>query len=104
MLMKPQQCVAARELLGISPEILAGYAGVSESSIIGFEEMDSEIPRSIAESIQVALEYAGVEFLDPNESERRLVRLRVHYAPTPAGSISHSSEIHIRSHANEIRD
>jgi hypothetical protein len=63
MLIKPQQCSAARDLLGITPEILAGYAGVSVESVIGFEARKPDIPNSIAETIQVALEYAGVVFL-----------------------------------------
>lgn len=104
MFMKPQQCIAARELLGISPEILAGYAGVSVGMILGFEERQSETPRSIVESIQVALEYAGVEFLTPNESDRRLVCLRSHCTPISACSIQRASDININRSNNEIRD
>lgn len=29
MLMKSQECISARDLFGIAPEIVAGYAGVS---------------------------------------------------------------------------
>lgn len=104
MFMKPQQCLAARELLGISPEILAGYAGVSVDMILGFEERNTEIPMSIVESIQVALEYAGVEFLPHNERDHRLVRLRSHYSPLSTCSIPRASDIIINRQNNEIRD
>jgi DNA-binding XRE family transcriptional regulator len=83
MLMTPQQCKAARKKLGISPEILSGYAGTSRETIIGFEEQTIPVPTSIVESIQVALEYAGIEFLEPNAPDSRMVCLRCHYVANP---------------------
>lgn len=104
MVMKPQQCIAARDLLQITPEILAGYAGVSVETILAFEERAPKISQSIVESIQVALEYAGVEFLEASNSDRRLVRLRSHFTPFSAYSIEHDPEIDIRRQKNEICD
>lgn len=96
MLMKPQHCIAARDLLRITPEILAGYAGVSVETILGFEAQDSDIPSSIVESIQVALEYAGIEFLKTDETHRRLVHLRSHYTPVASCSIPQALETNIQ--------
>lgn len=104
MVMKPQQCIAARDLLQITPEILAGYAGVSVETILGFEERTPDIPLSIVESIQVALEYAGVEFLEPSKSDRLLVRLRSNFTPISAYSVEHDPETDFNRHKNEIRD
>jgi hypothetical protein len=83
MLMTSQQCKAARKRLGISPEILAGYAGTSPAIIKGFEEHTIDVPRSIVESIHVALEYAGIEFLEPKAPDPRMVRLRCNYTANP---------------------
>lgn len=83
MLMTPQQCKAARKKLGISPEVLAGYAGTSPRIIEGFEEQTADAPRSIVESIHVALEYAGIVFLEPQAPDTRIVRLRCHYITNP---------------------
>lgn len=93
MLMKPRQCIAARELLGITPEILAAYAGVSEKSVIQFDDRDAKISQSIIDSIQVALEYAGVEFLEPSDADHRLVQLRSYFTPTATCNTPRSSAV-----------
>jgi|LakMenE18May11ns_1017448.scaffolds.fasta_scaffold9881818_2 hypothetical protein len=95
MLIKPQQCSAARDLLGITPEILAGYAGVSVESVIGFEARKPDIPNSIAETIQVALEYAGVVFLKTDETDQQMVRLRSYYTPITSSPSPRASDIKV---------
>ena len=84
MLMTPRQCSKSRDLLGISPDTLACYAGVSIEAVIEFESQANEIPRPIIESIQVALEYAGIQFLFSGAEEFDDVQLRngVPVAPT----------------------
>lgn len=59
--MTPDQMRAARELLGLSAAAFANIADVSESTVVGFEG-GADIPRPVIETMQVALESAGVAF------------------------------------------
>ena len=76
MLTTPQHCKAARILLKLSPEMLAGYSGVSTDMVVSYEEQLTDVPRSIIESIHVALEYAGIQFLKIDDDALCIVRLR----------------------------
>jgi transcriptional regulator with XRE-family HTH domain len=84
MPLTPQQCRAARGLLDWTQEALAERAGVSRSTVRGFENGQHELHRGSAAVIRGALEVAGVILLDADEAGAG-VRLRERRpAPFPA--------------------
>ena len=64
MPLTPEQCRAARALLDWTQDDLAGRAGVSRSTIRGFEGRQHELQRATAAAIRHALETGGVALLD----------------------------------------
>lgn len=73
--MQPAQVRAARALIGMTQGALASLAGVSLSTVVDFERERRQVAEPSLASIRVALESAGVIFLDPN-GEGAGVRLR----------------------------
>ena len=71
MPLTPQQCRAARGLLGWTQEELAARAGVSRSTVRGFENGRHELHRGSAAVIRIALEAAGAVLIDPDEGWTR---------------------------------
>lgn len=65
--MSPNQCIAARELLQWSREDLESKANVELADIISYETNNSEVPVDVIASIEIAFEYAGIEFPGPTE-------------------------------------
>lgn len=63
----PEQCRAARALLDWTQADLAERAGVSRSTVRGFENGRHELHRGSAAVIRAALEAAGVVMIDPDE-------------------------------------
>ncbi len=66
-MMTPEQCRAARALLDWTQAELAERAGVSRSTIRGFENGQHELHRGSAAVIRGALEAAGVVLIDPDD-------------------------------------
>jgi transcriptional regulator with XRE-family HTH domain len=62
MSIRPEQCRAARALLGLSQEELARAAGISRATLIDFERGEREPIFANLKMIQAALERAGIEF------------------------------------------
>jgi predicted transcriptional regulator len=62
----PEQCRAARALLGWSQQQLADEAGVGIVTIHQLEAGTSQPRRATADVVVRALEAAGVEFIDEN--------------------------------------
>jgi transcriptional regulator with XRE-family HTH domain len=75
MPLTPQQCRAARGLLDWTQEELAARAGVSRSTVRGFENGQHELHRGSAAAIRDALETAGVILIDADEEAGPGVRL-----------------------------
>ena len=71
-----EQCRAARGLLDWTQEELATRAGVSRSTIRGFENGQHELHRGSAVVIRTALEAAGVMLIGPDDAHGPGVRLR----------------------------
>lgn len=64
--MSPEQCRAARAMLGISQDDLSRKTEVSKRTIAGFEMGQSRpYPRTL-EAIRQVLEDAGIEFIPEN--------------------------------------
>jgi|SRR5687768_910592 transcriptional regulator with XRE-family HTH domain len=76
MSLMPQQCRAARGLLDWTQEELAERAGVSRSTVRGFENGQHELHRGSAAVIRGALEAAGVILIDADDKAGAGVRLR----------------------------
>lgn len=70
--MTPEQCRFARTLLNWSVLDLADNADLSTETISGYESGYDEFMESVIASIQVTLEYAGIEFTAPDEKGVRL--------------------------------
>ena len=64
--MLPDQCRAARALVGMTQPQLAVAAGVGLSTIVDFERVRRQVSREAIQALQVALEAAGIEFIDEN--------------------------------------
>ncbi len=64
MQITPKQCRAARGLLSISQQDLAKMANVGLSTIRSFESEKSTPIANNIKAIQVALEQAGIQFID----------------------------------------
>lgn len=75
MRISPEQCRAARALLGMSQELLAKLAGVGVQTVIGFENSTRVARPSTLDAIRQALEAAGAVFIAEN-GEGPGVRLR----------------------------
>ena len=76
MPLTPQQCRAARGLLDWTQEELAARAGVSRSTVRGFENGQHELHRGSAAVIRGAFEVAGVVLIDPDGEAGPGVRLQ----------------------------
>ena len=66
-MLSSEQCRAARALLDWTQEELAKRAGVSRSTVRGFENGQHEPHRANAAMIQAALEQAGVVFIEADD-------------------------------------
>jgi transcriptional regulator with XRE-family HTH domain len=66
-MLNPEQCRAARALLDWTQEELAERAGVSRSTVRGFENGQHEPHRASATMIRAALEQAGVVLIDADD-------------------------------------
>lgn len=71
----PQQCKAARALLGLHQKDLCKLAGVSIVTLSDFESSKTKTYASTLQKLRDALEGAGVEFL-PADNGGPGVRLR----------------------------
>lgn len=85
MAISPAQCRAARGFLGWSQEQLAEKAGVAIVTVNQFEAGKSASRRATVEVIRLALEAAGLSFLDADSNGGPGVRLR-QADPTPGGA------------------
>jgi transcriptional regulator with XRE-family HTH domain len=63
-MLTPQQCRAARAVLGWSREDLAEKAGVSAGTVVGFELLGADSKVSTVQKLRRALEGGGIEFID----------------------------------------
>lgn len=66
MSISPEQCLAARALIGWSRRELAQASEVSDSTLFGFEERRRSPHQRTLNDIRRALENAGVTFVDQN--------------------------------------
>jgi transcriptional regulator with XRE-family HTH domain len=66
-MLSSEQCRAARALLDWTQEELAERAGVSRSTVRGFENGQHEPHRASAAMIRTALEQAGVMLIDADD-------------------------------------
>ncbi|WP_424139104.1 transcriptional regulator [Roseomonas chloroacetimidivorans] len=73
--MTPEQCQAARSLLGWTEWDLALHSGVTVGTVMYFEMGNGRPRRATVSALHAALEAAGVIFVDEN-SERPGVRLK----------------------------
>ncbi len=64
--MTPQQCKAARAIVGFDQISLAKAAGLGLSTVVDFERSRRVVPEPTVEAIRTALEKAGIEFIDEN--------------------------------------
>jgi hypothetical protein len=90
----PEQCRAARGLLGWSQQRLADQARVGLLTVHQLEAGISQPRRATLEVIQRAFEDAGVEFTDGDQpgvrfSKGTASRLRVRTLKTPKGTGKH---------------
>jgi hypothetical protein len=74
--MTRKQCRAARALLSWTPEDLADNSDLSVWVVEEFESANHPINDSIVDALQVAFEYAGVEFLLSDNPDGAIVRFR----------------------------
>jgi len=66
--MTPAQCRAARGLLDWTQAKLAEAAGLALATVVKFERSGRAVPARAVQSIQLAFEAAGVEFIPENGS------------------------------------
>jgi DNA-binding XRE family transcriptional regulator len=66
-LITPGQCRAARALLDITQPQLAEAAGLGLSTIVDFEKSRRDVSRAAVRSLKVALEKAGVGFIEKGD-------------------------------------
>jgi DNA-binding XRE family transcriptional regulator len=64
--MSPSQCRAARALLDMTQTRLAQLAELGLSTVVDFEKERRQVSASATAAIQVALKWAGVDFIDEN--------------------------------------
>jgi transcriptional regulator with XRE-family HTH domain len=74
LLMEPMQCRAARGLLRWTQDELSRKAGVSGTTIRGFETEQTTPNPATLTVLQLAFEKAGVEFLDGDNPGVRMKR------------------------------
>ncbi|RAX39820.1 helix-turn-helix transcriptional regulator [Rhizobium tropici] len=72
----PSQVRAARGLLNLTQQGLAEISQVSLRTIVQLEQGDKEPSRSIAQTLKLSLEAAGVEFIPENGDGGVGVRLK----------------------------
>lgn len=75
MVISPEQCRAARALLGWSQDELTASSGVSKKTIADFERGERMPYERTLRDLRAALESAGVVFI-PENGEGRGVRLK----------------------------
>jgi transcriptional regulator with XRE-family HTH domain len=63
-MLTPEQCRAARAVLGWSREDLAQKAGVSAGTVVGFELLGADSKVSTLRKLRQALAAAGIDFID----------------------------------------
>ena len=73
-MLTPEQSRAARALLDWSQSMLAGHAGIAESTIRNFEKRRHTLTRNNLAAIHRAFEAAGVEFTNADEPGVKLRR------------------------------
>ena len=66
MMLTPEQCRAARAMLGWSRHFLAKSAQVAERTVVDFERRARRPLERTLRDIRIALEQAGVVFIDQN--------------------------------------
>jgi transcriptional regulator with XRE-family HTH domain len=71
-----RQCRAARSLLGWTQKVLSQKAGVSQVTIIGFENELTKPTRATLTVIRQALEKGGVEFWNDEQPGVRMKKGR----------------------------
>ena len=64
--MSPSQCRGARALLDMTQPQLAEVAQVGLSTVVDFERERRRVSEDAVEKMQLALNAAGVEFIDEN--------------------------------------
>ncbi len=62
--MTPEQCAAARALLGWDQSKLASQAGVTRQTISSFERGAHMLRQASSDGVEAALIAAGIEFID----------------------------------------
>lgn len=69
IIITPQQCRAARELLGWNQEVLSQISEVSQSTISNFERNESEREIKVGTLIDIvdSFEEAGIRFTDDQD-------------------------------------
>lgn len=87
MLLTPNQCRAGRGLLDWTQDDLAKQAGISRSTIRGFENGQHALQKASVNAIRAAFERAGLRILDTDPEGGAGVR----FAPPLAPSKSRTS-------------
>jgi transcriptional regulator with XRE-family HTH domain len=64
--MRSAQCRAGRALLEMTQTQLASLAGIGLSTVVDFEKERRQVSAAAVEAIQMALNRAGVEFIEQN--------------------------------------
>ena len=64
--MSPSQCRGARALLDLTQPRLASAAKVGLSTVVDFERERRTVSQEAVEKMQLALEAAGIQFIDEN--------------------------------------
>ena len=62
----PEQCRAARALLGMTQPSLAEKAGLGLSTVVDFERARRAVSKDAVDALRKALEGGGVEFIPEN--------------------------------------
>lgn len=68
MSLTPEQCRAARALLGWTQDELAARAELSRGTVRGFERGQHSLHRSTARALRQVFEEEGIVLLGPDES------------------------------------
>lgn len=79
--MTPEQCRAARKLLGWSQERLGHSAGLSQSAVVRFEGGGYVPGNGGADRLRAALEAAGVKLMSPDAPSAPSSALSTQSAP-----------------------
>lgn len=70
MVISPEQCRAARSLLGWSQTDLMKAAGLTQATLSAFEKGSGAMRTNNNERLQEALEGAGVVFIEDGETSK----------------------------------